>query len=216
MQSLLEQYGYSKFDIENKVIECWNTIFDQTNKEHFYFDSEDNTGYMEDTGNDDARTEGMSYGMMMALQMDRKDIFDRLWKWTKKYMYLTEGPFAGYFCWHNYTDGKKKEDSGPAPDGEEYFAMALFLAAKRWGNGEGIFNYTEEARAILRTALHGKTKMWFLAISITVSFIFSKVNRTLLNIAITAPVIIIDLIALIGYILKFKKLNFKIEKNYDL
>lgn len=161
MQSLLEQYGYSKFDIENKVIECWNTIFDQTNKEHFYFDSEDNTGYMEDTGNDDARTEGMSYGMMMALQMDRKDIFDRLWKWTKKYMYLTEGPFAGYFCWHNYTDGKKKEDSGPAPDGEEYFAMALFLAAKRWGNGEGIFNYTEEARAILRTAIHSDQKMWF-------------------------------------------------------
>lgn len=64
----------------------------------------------------------------------------------------------------------------------------------------------------LKSSYIGKTKMWFLAISITVSFIFSKVNRTLLNIAITAPVIIIDLIALIGYILKFKNLNFKIEK----
>lgn len=161
MKSLLEEYGYSKFEIENRVMECWNNIFDQQNPNHFYYTAKDSTGYIEDTGNDDARTEGMSYGMMMALQMNRKDIFDRLWKWARTYMYLTEGPFAGYFCWHNYTDGRKKDDAGPAPDGEEYFAMALFFAAKRWGNGEGIFNYLEEGRAILRTAIHGPSKMWF-------------------------------------------------------
>ena len=32
--------------------------------------------YIEDTGNHDARTEGMSYGMMMCVQMDRKEEFD--------------------------------------------------------------------------------------------------------------------------------------------
>ena len=88
MKSILEEFGYSKFDIENRVIECWNNIFDQKNPDHFYFEAEDNTGYMEDTGNDDARTEGMSYGMMMAVQMNRKDIFDRIWKWAKKNMYM--------------------------------------------------------------------------------------------------------------------------------
>lgn len=159
MKNLLEEYGYSKFDIENRVIECWNNIFDQKNPNHFYFDADDDSGYMEDTGNDDARTEGMSYGMMMAVQMNRKDIFDKIWKWARTYMYLDKGPNAGFFCWSNQIDGRKNAD-GPAPDGEEYFAMDLFLAAERWGNGQGIFNYTEEARAILRTAIHGPNKMW--------------------------------------------------------
>ena len=123
MRNLFEEYGYSKFDIENKVIDCWNEIFDPKNPNHFYFDAPDNTGYMEDTGNDDARTEGMSYGMMMALQMNRKDIFDKIWKWARVNMYLSEGPNAGFFCWSNQTDGKKNAD-GPAPDGEEYFAKS--------------------------------------------------------------------------------------------
>lgn len=160
MKSLFEEMGYNKFEIENRLIECWNNIFDQKNPNHFYFNGDDDTGFMVDTGNDDVRTEGMSYGMMMALQMNRKDIFDRIWKWTRTHMYLEEGPNAGYFCWSNQLDGKKNSD-GPAPDGEEYFALDLFFAAERWGNGEGIFNYTEEARAILRTAIHGHNKMWF-------------------------------------------------------
>ena len=160
MSSFLEECGYSKVEIENRINECWNSIFNQNNPNHFYFEDEDNTGYIVDTGNDDVRTEGMSYGMMMAVQMNRKDIFDRLWKWTMENMYIDKGPFTGYFCWSNQLDGTKNSD-GPAPDGEEYFAMALFFAAARWGNGEGIFNYAEEARKILRTAIHGQKKMWF-------------------------------------------------------
>jgi len=160
MRNLFEECGYSRFEIEDKVIDCWNQIFDQKNPNHFYFDCGDGTGYIEDTGNDDARTEGMSYGMMMAVQMNRKDIFDRIWKWAKTYMYLDKGAMAGYFCWSNALDGKKNA-GGPAPDGEEYFAMALFFAAARWGDGEGIFNYTQEARSILRVAVHGEQKMWF-------------------------------------------------------
>ena len=104
---------------------------------------------MEDTGNHDARTEGMSYGMMMCVQMDKKEEFDRLWKWAKTYMYMEEGIHAGYFAWSCQTDGTKNA-YGPAPDGEEFFAMALFFAAHRWGNGEGIFNY-EKASSCLRS-----------------------------------------------------------------
>lgn len=170
MRNILEECGYSRFEIEDRIIECWNNIFDQKNPNHFYFDAENTfdyegkvikkMGYMEDTGNDDARTEGMSYGMMMALQMNRKDIFDRIWNWAKTYMYLKEGPLKGYFCWSNTTKGKMNSD-GPAPDGEEYFAAALFLASKKWDCGEGIYNYLEEGRAILRTAIHSEKKMWF-------------------------------------------------------
>lgn len=36
---------------------------------------------------------------------------------------------------------------GTAPDGEEYFAMALFLASGRWGDGEGVYEYSRHARS---------------------------------------------------------------------
>lgn len=159
MKSVLEDFGYSKFEIETKLIDCWNNIFDLSNKNHFYFPVENDKGYIKDTGNNDVRTEGMSYGMMMAVQMNRKDIFDRLWNWTRTYMYLSEGPNAGFFCWSNQTDGTKNSE-GPAPDGEEYFAMSLFFASRRWGDGEGIYDYSTEAKNILRKAVHGPCSMW--------------------------------------------------------
>jgi len=155
----LEQSGYDRAEIENRVNDAWHTIFAPESKNRFYFEAPEGTGFIEDTGNTDARTEGMSYGMMMAVQMDRKDIFDRIWKWARVNMYLEEGPDAGFFCWSNNINGAKNAD-GPAPDGEEYFAMALFFASSRWGDGEGIFDYTKEARAILHTAVNGPDPMW--------------------------------------------------------
>ena len=124
MRNLFKECGYSQFDIEDKVMSCWNTIFDQRSAHRLYFETTDSMGYVEDTGNDDARTEGMSYGMMMAVEMNRKDVFDRIWKWAKTYMYLESGANAGFFCWSNQLDGTKNSE-GPAPDGEEYFAAAL-------------------------------------------------------------------------------------------
>ena len=110
-------------------------------------------GYLEDTGNHDVRTEGMSYGMMICVQLDMKEEFDRIWKWSKEYMYMQDGENEGYFAWSCSVDGIKNA-YGPAPDGEEFFAMALFFASNRWGDGEGIFNYSKEARDILRACLH--------------------------------------------------------------
>jgi oligosaccharide reducing-end xylanase len=68
-------------------------------------------------------------------------------------MYQEDGPYQGYFAWHCTTDGEKL-DANPASDGEEWFVTALFFAAARWGNGEGIYDYQAEANAILHTMLH--------------------------------------------------------------
>ncbi|MNC30927.1 Reducing end xylose-releasing exo-oligoxylanase [compost metagenome] len=113
----------------------------------------DDKGYIVDTGNTDVRTEGMSYGMMMAVQMDKQEEFDRLWKFAKVYMQHTEGRYKDYFAWHCKLDGTRLSP-GPAPDGEEFFAMALFFASKRWGDGAEPFNYSEQARIILRACVH--------------------------------------------------------------
>jgi len=51
------------------------------------------------------------------------------------------------------TDGTPRS-TGAAPDGEEYFTMALYFAAHRWGNGKGIYNYQAQADKILRGMRH--------------------------------------------------------------
>ena len=88
--NLFAELGIPEEQIERKINDTFNTMFFDP-VERIYFEMGDEMGYMLDTGNLDARTEGMSYGMMMAVQMDRKDIFDRLWLFSKTFMYLNEG-----------------------------------------------------------------------------------------------------------------------------
>jgi oligosaccharide reducing-end xylanase len=111
--------------------------------------------YITDVANKDARTEGMSYGMMIAVQTNHKHEFDAIWNWANTYMLVTDphNPSVGYFAWSMHTDGTPRSDS-PAPDGEEYFVMSLYFAAHRWGNGQGIYNYQAQADRILSLMRH--------------------------------------------------------------
>ena len=146
------EMGLDETVIRKRLEDIFNTLFYGTEEERIYHPVGD-MGYIEDTGNHDVRTEGMSYGMMMCVQLDRKAEFDRLWKWVITYMKMESGTHAGYFAWSCGTDGTPNAQ-GPAPDGEEFFAMALFFAANRWGNGVGIYDYAAQARNILHACLH--------------------------------------------------------------
>lgn len=157
MKNTFLDYGYSAEEIEKRVNDTFYSIFEGMNR--FFFDGLNETSYFMDTGNCDARTEGMSYGMLMCVLMNRKDYFDRMWKFAIDFMYMDEGFMKGYFAWSVAPDGKKNA-FGPAPDGEEFFAMALFLAGRKWGDGEGIYNYTLWAKKLLRTCLHHELPMW--------------------------------------------------------
>lgn len=149
-RNVFAELGKSGEQIDKRLGEIVHEFFES--EDRVYFEAGDDMGYLEDTGNIDARTEGMSYGMMMAVQLNDKDRFDRIWKWSKTYMYMDEGENEGYFAWSCQTNGTKNA-YGPAPDGEEFFAMALFFASHRWGDGEGIFNYSYEAREILHACI---------------------------------------------------------------
>jgi oligosaccharide reducing-end xylanase len=153
-RNLFQEYlGKSDNEIQSMLESAWQQLFyGDDESQRIYYPIGEDMAFIEDIGNGDVRTEGMSYGMMIAVQMDKKAEFDRLWKWTKTYMYQEDGPYKGYFAWHCSTDGKKLH-SNPASDGEEWFATALFFASHRWGDGEGIFNYKQEADAILDTML---------------------------------------------------------------
>lgn len=158
-RNILAEIGYDKKDIEKKLSDMFETMFYGPDDERIYYPVGDDMGYFTDTGNNDVRTEGMSYGMMMCVQLDKKEEFDRIWKWVMTYMYMESGPNAGYFCWSNNLDGTKRAD-GPAPDGEEFFIMSLLFASARWGDGEGIFEYSRYAKQIMDQAVHGPNPMW--------------------------------------------------------
>ncbi len=147
-KNYLERFGVTKEAADAQCEKIFNTLFYGNEDERIYHPVGEDMGYMEDTGNIDARTEGMSYGMMMCVQMNRKEEFDRIWKWSMTYMYMDEGYNSGYFSWSCKPDGSRNS-WGAAPDGEEYFAMALILAGNRWGNGEGIFDYHARAKKLL-------------------------------------------------------------------
>ena len=152
-RNLFLESGRSEKEIEDRIQEIWDTFFYGPEDERIFHPVGEDMGYLEDTGNHDARTEGMSYGMMICVQLDKKEEFDRIWKWAYTYMWQKSGENEGYFAWSCALDGTKNAE-GAAPDGEEFFAMSLFFASHRWGDGEGIYRYSEHARAILRACLH--------------------------------------------------------------
>ena len=144
-RNLLVEMGYQQADVDAKLKEVFNDVFRGPNK--VYFEVGDTLGYISDIKNKDARTEGMSYGMMIAVQFGEKDIFDRIWRWSKKYMQHQDGNRKGYFAWSCQTDGTHNAE-GAASDGELYYITALIFASNRWGNDTGI-NYLAEAQHIL-------------------------------------------------------------------
>ena len=156
-RNLFKEYGYSEAEINEKVESTWQKLFygseEEGKEERIYYPVGDDMAYIYTADTNDVRSEGMSYGMMICVQMDKQEEFNRLWKWAKTYMQHTSGEYKGYFAWKMSTNGTKQENT-PASDGEEYFATALLFASARWGDGEGIYDYNAEAQSILDAMLH--------------------------------------------------------------
>jgi oligosaccharide reducing-end xylanase len=108
----------------------------------------------------DVRSEGQSYGMMIAVQMNMQTEFDKLWRFAQQQMqFATTDAWNRYFRWQGQVTVNGNAinvnfgQNGPAPDGDEYFAAALYLADRRWGSG-GAINYEQEADAIATAMLN--------------------------------------------------------------
>jgi oligosaccharide reducing-end xylanase len=156
----IEQLGRTAAESHGRIERAFQQLFHGDGQEQrVYFETGANENgtlaYVTDWANNDARTEGMSYGMMIAVQLGHKREFDALWNWSRTYMLTTDpaNPSVGYFAWSMGTDGTPRS-VGAAPDGEEYYATALLFAARRWGNGTGIYNYQEQADIMLRGMRH--------------------------------------------------------------
>ncbi|MFC1792516.1 glycosyl hydrolase family 8 [Planctomycetota bacterium] len=159
-RNLFVEAGHSQEEVTAKINKAYKHFFHgDPNTQTLYYPAGSNANgplaYMPDINNNDVRSEGMSYGMMIAVQLNKKAEFDALWNWSKTYMYHDDPkhPTYGFFSWQMRYDGTAMSEL-PAPDGEEYYAMALYFAAGRWGNGMGIYNYNAQADKLLRHMVH--------------------------------------------------------------
>ncbi len=157
-RNLFVEAGHSAQESRAKIDAAFRQLFHgDPSTEALYYPSGSNAdgplAYILDPVHKDVRSEGLSYGMMIAVQLDKKPEFDALWNWARTYLYRSQGPAQGFFSWSAKTDGKPNDEM-PAPDGEEYFATSLYFAAARWGNGDGIYNYRAEADRLLTDMLH--------------------------------------------------------------
>ena len=149
-RNLFVEMGYRPDMVSAKLDSMYNALFHGPDR--VYFEVGDSMAYISDLKNNDVRTEGMSYGMMIAAQLDKKDVFDRLWRWAKMYMQHNDGSDRdGYFAWSCKTDGTPNAH-GSASDGELYFVTSLIFASNRWGNASGI-DYLAEARNIIDASM---------------------------------------------------------------
>jgi oligosaccharide reducing-end xylanase len=159
-RNLFVEAGHSPQEVSAKVNAAFQQLFHgDPAVRAVYFPAGTNASgamaYIYDLGSKDVRSEGMSYGMIIAVQLNKKAEFDALWNWSKSYMYHTspKHPACGYFAWSMATNGGPNDEM-PAPDGEEYFVTALYFASGRWGNGSGICNYRAEADRLLLDMRH--------------------------------------------------------------
>jgi endo-1,4-beta-D-glucanase Y len=96
---------------------------------------------------DSTVSEGIGYGMLLAVYMNDQSLFDDLWLYEQKFV---DGN-TGLMNWYIKPDGSGLEASpsgvGPATDADEDMAFALIMADKQWG-GKGALakNYIDIAK----------------------------------------------------------------------
>jgi len=159
-RDLFVEAGHSPAEVSAKVNAAFQQLFHGDpvmQAVHFPAGTNANgaLAYIYDLASKDVRSEGMSYGMIIAVQLNHQAEFDGLWNWAKTYMYQPspKHPAYGYFAWSMATNGQPNDEM-PAPDGEEYFVTALYFASGRWGNGSGIYHYRAEADRLLSDLRH--------------------------------------------------------------
>ena len=156
--------GKTDEEIQAKLDQLWNHYFKGNINQKIYYDVGDEA-YIRDINNNDVRSEGLAWGMMIAVQTNHKEEFDKIWKWAKNHHWHKSGEWDGYFAWQRRTDGSAI-DNNPLPDGEMYFMMSLLFAANRWNDS----SYMADAQYILKKMWSNSNHVLFNQQSYVISF----------------------------------------------
>jgi glycosyl hydrolase family 8 len=88
-------------------------------------------------------SEGIGYGMLIAVYMNDQALFDDLWKYEQ----LWPNAKTGLMDWYINAAGTMRLGIGPATDADEDMAFALVMADRQWGGkGSLAANYIDVAK----------------------------------------------------------------------
>lgn len=150
-----DQLGKSDTEIAAKIAAAFAQLFHgnaQTEAIYVVRPDAPNQAYIEDTYHVDRRTEGLGLGMLIALQLDKRDEFDHLWAFAKGMAQQSSGAARGYF---NSSCAPPADPNGCLdPYGMEHILMALLLANDRWVMAAGGPDYAAGARDLLTVMRH--------------------------------------------------------------
>jgi oligosaccharide reducing-end xylanase len=136
--------GKSDADISAKLAAAFAQLFHgDPSTQAIYVQVGTDQAKITDVLHGDVRSEGIGTCMIVAVELDKRDEFDRLWAYAKASLEQTSGPGQGYF-------NSVCDDTTPCldPYGMEQFVTALIFAHDRW-DPSGATSYASEALALL-------------------------------------------------------------------
>lgn len=143
--------GKSELEIEVKVGSAFQQLFHgNPDLQSVYTLAGSDQAYIIDYLHGDIRTEGMGFGMMIAVQLDKQTEFDYLWTYAKSNMLIGSGARKGYFM--SFCDAIAGTVPCVDPYGYEQFVMALIFAHDRWGGASNVTRYGDDALELLRVS----------------------------------------------------------------
>lgn len=154
-RNLFAERGRSPAQIDAKIDSAFRQLFfgDSARQSIYRATSDTSMGLVEQNGY--VTSADMGSAMLIAVMMDRPDVFQKLWKFAKSQMLNTIGERQGYFTWMvEATPPYAPVDLNPSSDGEESIATALLLAARRWESA-GRSGSQQAADSILDAMLKG-------------------------------------------------------------
>jgi len=92
-------------------------------------------------------SEGIAYGMLLAVYNDDQSLFDDLWRYEQ--LWLDPN---GLMDWYINAAGTARNGTGGAADADEDMAFALLVAAARWG-GQGALAASYQSLAATQIGL---------------------------------------------------------------
>lgn len=138
-------------EISTKLDTAFDKLFHGDPLTESFYVADGEAAMILDSYHGDQRTEGYGLAMLIAVEMNKQDEFDRIWRGAQAFRYDV-GPYEGYF-W-SVCDRPSGRELCVDPYGLQQFTMALLLANTRWKDSPSRVDYAKDASDLLYLLLH--------------------------------------------------------------
>lgn len=138
-------------EISTKVDGAFRRLFHGNPDTQAFYAPDGDAAVIFDSYNGDERTEGYGLAMLIAVELNKRDEFDRIWRGAQQFRY-TSGPNEGYY-W-SVCSTLSGNERCVDPYGLQQFVMALLLANDLWKGSPSTVDYAAAATELLRLMLH--------------------------------------------------------------